>query len=229
VFGLEVAFRDPGVATFGLENAVMPVGNQFVEVVAPVRDGTAAGRYLERRSGDGGYMVITHCDDHERRRARVAELGVRTALEFEEAHYHCMQLHPADTGGSFLEIDWQDGGEDLNGPWAPAGADWQRAVRIDVVSGIRAVDVQADDPKSVAARWSEITEIDLAADETGRPQLELDNAAVRFPSALDGRGDGLSAVELVATDRDAALAAADARGLVDGDGIITICGTRFVV
>ena len=31
--GLEVAFHDPSVATFGLRNAVMPLGNQFVEVV----------------------------------------------------------------------------------------------------------------------------------------------------------------------------------------------------
>jgi hypothetical protein len=37
VLGLEVAFRDPGVATFGLENAVLPIGTQFLEVVAPTR------------------------------------------------------------------------------------------------------------------------------------------------------------------------------------------------
>jgi hypothetical protein len=29
-FGLEVAFRDPGLAKFGLHNAVLPVGNQFI-------------------------------------------------------------------------------------------------------------------------------------------------------------------------------------------------------
>src|SRR3954470_14320180 len=87
VFGLDVAFRDPGVSTFGLENAVLPVGNQFLEVVAPVKPGTAAGRYLERRKGDGGYMVITHTDDHARRKARAAELGIRLALEFDEDSY----------------------------------------------------------------------------------------------------------------------------------------------
>jgi hypothetical protein len=229
VFGLEVAFRDPGVATFGLENAVMPVGNQFIEVVAPVKENTAAGRYLNRRKGDGGYMVITHTDDHARSKARVADLGVRTALEFDEAHYHCMQLHPADTGGSFLEIDWQDGGEDPEGPWGPAGQDWQKAKSTDVVSGIRAAQVQADDPKAVAGKWSEIVEIDLADDGAGNPQLQLDNATIRFPQATDGRGDGLSAIELIPADRDAALAAAGARGLLDSDGAITICGTRFLV
>ncbi|MEL7158287.1 MAG: hypothetical protein AAFN30_17045, partial [Actinomycetota bacterium] len=43
VFDLEVAYRDPGdrpaneagVSIFGLRNFVMPIGNQFLELVAP--------------------------------------------------------------------------------------------------------------------------------------------------------------------------------------------------
>src|SRR6266852_4402343 len=58
VFGLEVGFRDPGVKTFGLENALFPVGNQFIEVVSPIQENTAGGRYLDRRSGDGGFDLI---------------------------------------------------------------------------------------------------------------------------------------------------------------------------
>ena len=230
VFGLEVAFRDPGVATFGLENAVLPVGTQFLEVVAPVKEGTAAGRQLDRRKGDGGYMVICHTDEHARRKARVKELGIRTVLEFEEHGYTCMQLHPSDTGGSFLEIDFQQGGEDPNGPWTPAGPEWQKAARTDVVSGVRAVDLQVGDPAAVAARWSEIVEIDVTQDDAGLPRLTFDNADVRFGPVTDGRGDGLAGVELVAEDRDAALAAAERRGLLDAaTGVITICGTRFTL
>src|SRR5713226_7072640 len=44
VLGLEVCFKDPEVAVFGLENSLMPVGSNFIEVVAPVRENTAAGR-----------------------------------------------------------------------------------------------------------------------------------------------------------------------------------------
>ena len=62
VFGLEVCHVDPGVGVFGLENSLLPVGNQFIEVVAPVEEKTAGGRYLERRGGDGGYMFITQKD-----------------------------------------------------------------------------------------------------------------------------------------------------------------------
>ena len=58
VLGINRCFIDPGVRTFGLENTLMCVGRNFLEVVAPVEEGTAGGRYLNRRGGDGGYMVI---------------------------------------------------------------------------------------------------------------------------------------------------------------------------
>ena len=220
VFGLEVAFRDPAVGQFGLENAVLPVGEQFLEVVAPVRDGTAAGRYLDRRGGDGGYMVITQTDDHPARRRRVESLGIRTVLDHEEPGHRIMQLHPADTGGSFLEIDWAEGRT-----WPPAGPQWEDAVRTDVVSGIRGVEIQASDPAHLADRWSTIVDLPLAPG----PALLLGGSTVRFAPAADDRGDGLAAVELAATDPSAALEAASGRGLAGPDGVVTICGTRFVL
>jgi len=226
VFGLEVAYRDPGVARFGLENALLPVGCQFLEVVAPIRDGTAGGRYLQRRHGDGGYMVITHCSDHEPYRQRAAQLGARTVNEFERDGYRCMQLHPADTGGSFLEISHQEGGEDPAGPWYPAGPRWQAAIRTGVVDAIVGVEVQAAEPAAVANHWSQLTGIPVAAE--GNPSLVLENAVVRFVPLADDRADGLTGVQLHAVDPDRARAAAVQRGLpTTSDGAITICGTRF--
>lgn len=195
--GVEVAFRDPGVATFGLDNAVMPVGDQFIEVVAPVREGTAGGRYLDRRNGDGGYMVILQSDRHELRKQRVAELGIRTVLQHDGREYHIMQLHPADTGGSFLEIDEQIGGDDIGGPWEPAGPDWQRARRTHVVTGISAAELQSPDPAALAERWSAILERPVRLVE-GVPTIALDNADLRFVEAVDGRGEGLGGIDLAA-------------------------------
>ena len=63
LFEIEVAFYDPGIFHFGLENAVIPGGDTFLEVVSPVQEKTTAGRYLERRNGNGGYMVIMQSDD----------------------------------------------------------------------------------------------------------------------------------------------------------------------
>jgi len=223
VFGLEVGHRDAGVATFGLENALLPIGSQLLEVVAPTREGTAGGRHLERRGGDGGYMVICQCDDHAPRRARVEELGIRTVLAFDEGDYRCMQLHPSDTGGAFLEIDWQ-ADTSAGGEWWPAGTAWRDAVRTEVIDAITEVEVQAADPDRVAARWSEIVEIDVSD-----RALQLDDAVVRFVDATDGRGDGLGGVTVRAVDADAAFRAAVERGLpVEGD-VVMLCGTRFTV
>ena len=228
VFGVEAAYRDPGVARFGLHNVLLPFGNQLLEVVAPTREHTAGGRYLQRRGGDGGYMVITQCDDHAPRRARVAALGVRIVGQFESEGFRNMQLHPKDTGGSFFEIDEQLGphAHDVDGPWEPAGPDWQRARRTGRVVGFKAAQIQAVDPAAVAARWSEITDIDLQL-IGGVPTLPLDNADIRFVSCSDGRPEGLGAVDLAVNDADAILAAAERINARSGPRQVYLCGMRF--
>ena len=50
---------------------------------------------------------------------------------------------------------------------------------------------------------------------------------MRFVEATDGRGEGLSGIELVVADRARLNSAAEKRGLrITGDQL-TICGTRF--
>ena len=73
--GLGAPFHDPGVGLFGLRNAVYALGEDFLEVVSPEQEGTAAGRQLERR-GDGGYMLIFQVDDLAAARARAERLGI---------------------------------------------------------------------------------------------------------------------------------------------------------
>ncbi|MEA3215987.1 MAG: hypothetical protein QOJ19_2143 [Acidimicrobiia bacterium] len=230
VLGIEVCYNDPGVRVFGLENALMPVGNQFIEVVAPIEEGTAGGRYLQRRGGDGGYMVITQCDEHAPRRRRVEDLGVRLAYSFEvPGEFTNMQLHPKATGGTFFEIDEQlgQGAHDCDGPWEPAGRDWRRAQRLDVVSAITAAEIQGDDPAATAARWGEIAEIPVLEDDLGRPTLVLDNASLRFVRCTDGRPEGLGGIDVKVADRDRVLKAARDRGCYRSDDLAYICGMRI--
>ncbi len=228
VLGVKVCYRDPGVAHFGLENALFPIGNQLLEVVAPTEENTAGGRYLERRGGDGGYMVITQCDDHAPRRARVEELGIRLVLDSQGPEFLNMQLHPKDTGGSFFEIDEVLGpnAHDPDGPWGPAGPDWKASRVLDRVTGIAAAEVQCDDPAAVAGRWSEIAQIPLV-EESGHTALPLDNATVRFVPCTDGRPEGLGGIDVATADKAAILASAKARGAVSGDDQINICGMRI--
>ena len=222
VFGLEVCFRDPGVKVFGLENALFPVGNQFLEVVAPIQENTAGGRYLQRRKGDGGYMCIMQCEDHGPVKERVAKLGIRKVIDHDTAHFHNMQLHPRDTGGTFLEIDHQPGGEAPDGPWEPAGKDWKPAVRTNVVRAIRGVEIQSPEPDALAKRWSEILDLPLEGNA-----VAVQNATIRFVKETDGRGEGLSGLDLAATDRKHALDAAEKQGRRIGDDTVMVCGVRF--
>ena len=190
-FGLEVCYRDPGVGNFGLRHGLYTIGDQLLEVVSPKQDGTTAARYLDRRGGDGGYMVIVQLDDLDARRERMADLDVRIAFEASTTGLKGLHLHPADVGGAILSLDEPDPPES----WAWAGPDWAYHSS-DAVSAMTAVEIQADDPGALAGRWAAI--LDRPAIDC---TIECDDAAIRFVEATDGRGDGLAAIDLAVTDR----------------------------
>jgi glyoxalase-like protein len=226
IFGLSICYRDGNVAKYGLVNALFAVGHSFLEVVAPTRDGTAAGRYLKRRGGDGGYMVILDCDDIERRRQRMATLGVRIANPLSYETYTGLQLHPQDTGGAMLEFNHTRGGASLDGPYHPAGPSWQSAVRTDVTASLVAAELQSAEPAALAERWSKLVERPVKLND-GALEIALDLGRLRFVAATDGRGEGLGGVDLEVRDRARILAAAQARGCAIAGNTVTVCGTRF--
>ncbi|MEQ8346046.1 MAG: VOC family protein [Sneathiellaceae bacterium] len=228
ILGLSPAYRDPAVANWGLENAVFPVGTQFLEVVAPTREGTPAGRFMDRRGGDAGYMVILQTDDQESYRARAAAQKIRTAFEFtdEPDGYSCWQLHPGDTGAAFLEIDRQRG-DDPGGDWHPAGHDWRNHQRTDRVSGVTAVTLTAQDPAALAARWAAVLDRPLR-DGAGGVELALDNAVLRFDAAPSDRSeDEMTGITFAASDIGAVRIAAAARDRAGTDGAVYLGGVRL--
>lgn len=228
VFGVQVCHRDPEVGQFGLHNALMPFGQQFLEVVAPTREGTTAGRYLERRGGDGGYMVILDSEALPRWRTHVGEIGVRIAAPLAIGDYEGMQLHPRDTGGALLEINTTLNGGDLNGPYWPAGPHWQDHVSTARVAGFAGAVLQSSEPQALAERWGRILQRPAGA-ANGHWEVPVDNAVLRVQRETDGRGEGLAAVLLRTRDAAALRATAQARGLpVDADSV-TVCGVRFVL
>jgi glyoxalase-like protein len=227
VFGLEVCHRDPGVGKYGLENALFSIGNSFLEVVAPVRDGTAAGRYLERRGGDGGYMVITQCADLGSRRQRCDALGVRVANEIRYPDYEELQLHPRDVGAAMLSFSRQQGGEPADGPWHPAASRSTPALLAASVRSMTGAELQSDDPERLARRWGQVMELPVSRDERSRPLLALDDARLRFIMATDGRGEGLAGLDLECADKAGVPARARARGLEADGGMVVCCGMRF--
>ncbi len=149
-FDLEVCFRDPGIAAFGLRHGLYTIGDRILEVVVPKEDGTTAGRYLDRRGGDGGYMVLVQVDDVEAHRARLAQTDLRIVHEAKGDGIIGLHLHPADVGGAIVSIDQAE----PPASWGWAGRDFAYHGASTVVSDLVAVEVQADDPVAMAARWS---------------------------------------------------------------------------
>jgi hypothetical protein len=230
IFDLEVCYIDEEVAAFGLENSLLPVGNNFIEVVAPLKSGTAGGRYLERRGGDGGYMVITQADglqDQAAHRQRATNLGVRVAWECDHDGGRFMQLHPADTGGAFFEID-STVANDANGDWPPAGGiGWKKHVRTSVIRKITGVELQSDNPTALAERWASVAAVDIERDENDEAIVRLENAIIRFSTVVDGRGDGLSAIDVVVENKTRLLELAAQRNLTFDEDKVMIGGVRF--
>lgn len=237
VLGLDICYRDPGVEKYGLHNVLFVTGGTFLEIVSPFRPDTAGGRYLDRRCGDGGYMYIVDCDDLDRRREHIRSIGVRVVQDIKSADERSsaegLHLHPKDTGGTLLSIDRHSGGPDIaRSDYRWAGPDWRRHDRSARVRAITGARMQCDDPAAVAALWSGILERRVVR-EGDIWTLELDNARARFVPIEDDRGEGLSAVRLSCKDRNAILAAAEARGVKRGETAsgpwVDLVGVRFVL
>lgn len=187
--GVEACAHDLHVEQFGLRNVLFPVGEGLLELVSPFRDGTTAGRFLDRRGGDAGYMVLFQVDDLDGVRRRVDGLGARIVLEATQPGIVGLHLHPRDLGGAIVSVDETDRWEDW--PWA--GPSWRDHVRTDVVSGLAAIAVAVAAPEVVAERWAAV----LGVDAVGAT-VPLDEGEVRFVPAGE-RGEGVVGLELRAS------------------------------
>ena len=230
IFEIKNCYSDPQVEYFGLENALLPIDTNFIEIVAPIKEDAPANRYLKRRQGNGGYMILLQTDSQEIQKAAIArskKMGIRIAFEYTLETYHLVQLHPADTGGSFLQIDW-DSQNEHKGYWYNAGGNiWKDFVNTDVVSCVTAVELQAENPDTLAQRWSEILDIPVTKDKNNNPELILNNGAIRIVLPNDGRGEGLGAIDIKVKNRQRVLQSAQDRALKITDSQIMICGVRF--
>ena len=221
VLGLGADYADPGVGHFGLENAVWPIGDTFLEVVSPKQSGTTAGRLLDKRGGDGGYMTIFQVPDIDAARARASQHGVRFVWNTDrDDGVRASHLHPKDTGGALISIDQMT----PVGRWEWGGPDWETAVRTDVSTSIVGAEIQAEDPDAMSARWAEILGLERSGGGDAW-RLALDGGEIRFVSPSDGRGEGLGGFDVAVRDVAEVKARARARGLVVGDSVM-LAGTR---
>jgi hypothetical protein len=216
--GLQEPYRDPGVGEFGLENVVFALGDCFLELISPTRADTAAGRYLSRRGGDGGYMVIFDLEDLEGARSRAQELGVRTVWQIDLPDISGTHLHPADMRGAIVSLDRSR----PYGTWRWGGPAWTGATGVGAPGRLAGITIAVADPEAVAARWAEVLGVTSNGEDgedgeedgeedggedggdamgagvlpvRGAPVLHLDGVEVCFEAAADELAEGL--VEIV--------------------------------
>jgi hypothetical protein len=188
--GLPHVWADPGIAYFGLRNALYAIGDCFLEVVSPTKPDAPAQRFLERAGHDAGYMAIVQTNDPlDDVRSRAAELGVRIVFTAEGEGVTGLHLHPADTEGALLSIDRCT--DDAAWPWA--GPAWDAAPDRGY-RGIARATFAVADPKTVAGRWARL----LGTDADGA-SIALDGSVLDFVA-----GDaGICAIVLNGPSRDA--------------------------
>jgi hypothetical protein len=192
-FGWGEPFHDPGVAEFGLENSVFAAGDTFIEVVSPVKPGTTAGRYLDKRGGDSGYMAIFQVDDIHAARRRVADAGIRVVWQIDLPDIAGTHLHPKDAPGAIVSLDWADPPDS----WRWAGPAWTGKSPPNPPGSIKAMTVEVQDPAAAAARWSSALGV-ATTNENGVAVIDLREAGqiLRFKPLESNSEGGITEVTL---------------------------------
>ena len=222
LFDIKVSFNDPGVAHFGLENAVLPVGTDFLEVVSPVEENTTAGRYLDRRGGDGGYMVIIQVDDFSEAQSNIKENNITVVWESEHPEARAIHLHPKEMGGAILSLDWMN----PKGSWKWAGPNWDKFVNTSFVNRFVGVEIQSDDPEGMKNKWQSV--LRMPPEKVSDHEINLDNTWIRFVEDQDGRGPGVSTFCIEVNDNKSLMKKAADLGLVHQEDIY-IGGVKFLL
>ena len=159
----------------GTENNLLSIGNNFLEVVSPTQSGTAAGRYLKRRQGDGGYMVICQANNHQNQLAVktkstgngsaycMGEGKVRTTILCNFIQQTCRPPFWKLTGTKTTILTAT--GNQL-GAWAGPGKLINHRT-LDFCG----VELQCDDPDALANKWAQVLGL-----KTKGCEIELNNA-----------------------------------------------------
>lgn len=242
IFGVPIAYRDPLIDVFGLENALLGFGGTFVEFIAPLEGSTAttATRFLARKPGGGGYMVIHDTDEYETIRKRIDANGVRVAFEStpelrdpsentpENAYdsFRNVQLDPRSVGGTLMEFNATANSEDLFGSYGPAGGDgWQSGISADLPKMV-GTECTTADPQKTAAAWAALMDKPVAQDN-GQPIIHLDDGG--FDRFVAGDSETFSRLFIDTTEPEAVLERARAKGYDVTDSQFAFCGVDIVV
>jgi hypothetical protein len=190
--GLGEPYYDPGVAHFGLANAVFALGDTFLEVVSPVDPQNPAARtairQLERSGADlCGYMVMLQVDDLSAARGRAQAAAVREVFDVELDDIAEVHLHPADMRGAIVSLSVPE----PPASWRWGGEGWRERA---VPGNVEGIVVAVGDPDGVSERWATVAggplpECSFVRDErsSGLVEVQLELGGERRAIRLDVR------------------------------------------
>jgi Glyoxalase-like domain len=223
LLSLRAPYRDPGVAEFGIDNAVFNFGDQFIEVIAPTLPDTACGRHLARH-GDSGYMLILQTDNFAREQAHWTALGVRTIWTTARTEITAAHLHPKDVGGAIVSVDEPRPAES----WLWGGRDWRVLPGLAGRQRVRGFTLRAADPEALARRWALVLRLPEPTPTADGWRLRLDDATIDLVHGAPGR-DGIAGFRLAVAEPEAVLSAARAAGLPHSAQHVDVLGTRLEI
>ncbi len=227
LFELKISFRDPELIHFGLENRMIPVGDTFIEVVSPVQENTSAERFLIKRNGPGGYMVIVDVKDFEHEKKRIKNENIRIIWHenrnIDGIHAQALHLHPKQIGGAILSLDSMI----PESAWLWAGTNWRGDINQSLVDNLTGVVLKAQNPEKLCANW-EVALGKKRVKAVDKFSIELEKSNIKFIEVKEGSGEGIDAFILSTRKSDEIYKRAKERGYIKNN-MIALGGVNFIL
>ena len=216
LFELKKTYSDPELAVFGLENIIIPFGDTFLELVTPVKENTSAERFLKKRGGDGGYMVIVDSNHLEKQRQRLETVGLNI-IWYENRksngiHGQSLHLHPKQVGGAILSID------NMTPPssWLWAGTEWKKDINQSLVRNLCGVTICSPKPDSLLSKWEKALGKKRSTDGTS---IDLAGSKIKFVMNTHSHSEHVSNFQVHSTKRSYLKKRAASRGFLTNNNI----------
>jgi len=221
VFGLQVCVKDYGVQQFGLSNALMAFQETFIEVISPIQEGTTAGRLLEKKDGDCGYMVLFQTDQLAIPKKHLELSSVEIILDAQVEESKLIHLHPKQLG-TIVSVDEMNPKDN----WVWAGPNYKSCQGSELVTKVMGVELQSADPEKRAKIWASTFNRDLLPD-SGTFRIKLEQGFINFKKLDDDRKEGFTGIFLGVKNKKAILERAASRKLKYENTYVEIGGVIF--
>jgi catechol 2,3-dioxygenase-like lactoylglutathione lyase family enzyme len=223
LFDIEPSVRQE-LTEFGLINAVLPIGDQFLELLQPIDEESSGWRYLQKR-GPGFYMLIFESDEGLRAQTEADRVGIPVVWTADNDRFVSVHFHPRATAHTLVSVDTS---KVVDG-WPAAGPDWRDFVHTDVLTGIHVFRIAGPDIQAMKAPVEALFGFDCES-RAPRGDTDVDRArvghsgtyidfvsptsdAAHLATWLREHGPGPSGIEVQVKSLDEALARADTRGV----------------